>query len=55
VPLAIKDPVLMLPTPTYRLEQLCSKMRQVTNEVAKSIQELTEQMACFVRGQGKQA
>jgi len=51
-PLASQEPVLMLPT--LEIDQLRSEMRQVSNEMTKSVRELVEQMACLVREQGQQ-
>lgn len=54
IPLASRDPVLRLPSTQDDLEQLRLEMRTLTSEMTKSICELTEQMACLVRGQDKQ-
>ena len=57
LPLATRDPnpVLMLPAPQDGMEQLRSEIRQVTNDMAKSVRQLTEQMTNLIQKREKQA
>lgn len=50
-PLATQEPMLALTAP---VDQLRTEMRQVSSEMTRAVQALTEQMACLVKGQNQQ-